>query len=71
MKSAEDDNFRFMSNSTVVVLACLWMVGGALMHYWRFGAASEEVRAIVDERSRTAAGNRPLYPTGIYSTRGF
>jgi len=56
MKSAEDDNFRFMSNSTVVVLACLWMVGGALMHYWRFGAASEEVRAIVDERSRTAAG---------------
>ena len=55
-KSGEDDNFRFMSNSTVVVLACIWMVGGALVHYWRFGAASEEVRAVIDERSRTAAG---------------
>lgn len=49
------DRWKFLSNTGVVVAACVWMVGGALTHFFRFNSAADEVKAAADENSKTAA----------------
>lgn len=47
--------YKKVSNSTIIILALCWMIGGVLFHWWRFGEAQDETRELVETRNRTAA----------------
>lgn len=47
--------YKIFSNTGIVFLALTWMIGGIVVHIWRFTEAQEEVTAMVEQRSRNAA----------------
>lgn len=47
--------YKIFSNNTVVWLATIWMVGGAMFHYLRFESSHEEHQKFVHQKSKTAA----------------
>jgi DnaJ-class molecular chaperone len=47
----------FASDTTVLVIALVWMVAGVAFHFWRFGEARIDVTEYIEESNRKASSH--------------